>query len=59
MHGRLFPFGILKLLYKKKKIKKARVMVICVDPEFRTSGAVALMIDRLHKTGKAKHYTKG
>ena len=34
-------------------------MVICVDSEFRTSGAVALMIDRLHKTGKAKHYTKG
>ncbi|MBN2440456.1 MAG: hypothetical protein JXJ04_03905 [Spirochaetales bacterium] len=56
--GRLFPFGFIYLLLKRKKIRNSRTMVICVHPDYRFSGAVILMIDRLHKRGKAKGYKK-
>ena len=42
--GRLFPFGFLKLLFKRKKLKKIRLMSTNVLPEYQRWGlGVALM----------------
>ena len=42
--GRLFPFGFLKMLFKRKKLKKIRLLSTNVLPEFQRWGlGVALM----------------
>lgn len=38
VNGRLFPFGILKLLYHSRKIKSARVITMGVIQEYRGRG---------------------
>ncbi|HAE41952.1 MAG TPA: hypothetical protein DCG34_03410, partial [Clostridiales bacterium] len=38
MNGRLFPTGIFKYLYYKKKINRARFFVLFVVPEYRKKG---------------------
>jgi GNAT superfamily N-acetyltransferase len=39
--GNLFPFGLIKILYYKSKIKSLRVMALGVIEEFRTAGVAA------------------
>ena len=36
--GRLFPFGIFKLLLQKRKIKSIRIILLGVLPEYRKMG---------------------
>lgn len=38
LNGRLFPFGVFKLFYYKKKINKIRVMLLGIDEEYRSKG---------------------
>jgi hypothetical protein len=38
INGRLFPFGFLRLLWNKKKIKKARALSTNVLPEYQLMG---------------------
>ena len=38
MNGRILPFGILKFLRDKKKIRKGRVLIMGVISEFRNKG---------------------
>ncbi len=41
VNGRLFPFGILKLLYWKKKIKSLRVMMQFCVKDYENKAAVS------------------
>lgn len=43
MNGRLFPFGIFKLLYYRKKINRIRTALMGVLPEHRGRGIDALL----------------
>ena len=43
MKGRLFPLGILKFLYYRKKIKALRLMIMGVKKEYRKKGVEAYM----------------
>jgi len=59
MNGRLFPFGILKFLFYKKKIKGVRAIVFGILKEYRQSGVSYLLYSKFEKSIKAKGYTWG
>jgi GNAT superfamily N-acetyltransferase len=42
MNGRLFPFGFIKLMTQKKKIKWSRIIVLGVLPEYQRKGLDAV-----------------
>src|SRR5438309_761050 len=44
--GHLFP-GILKVLWYSRKIRRARILLLGVIPEFRGRGVDALLYDRI------------
>jgi hypothetical protein len=46
LNGRLFPFGIFKFLYYKKKIDSLRLMVMGVMKEYRHKGIEAVMYEK-------------
>jgi len=41
LNGRLFPFGIFKYLYYKRKIDRIRIFTLFVVPEYRKKGVTA------------------
>jgi GNAT superfamily N-acetyltransferase len=51
--GRLFPFGFVKLLTGRKKLKKTRVMSINVLPEFQKWGLGLALMGYLARQGLA------
>lgn len=54
LDGRLFPFGLFKLLARRKKISAARTMLLGVLPEFRGRGVdAALMVDVFRRAAQA------
>ncbi len=42
MNGRLFPFGFIKLLTQKKKIKWSRILTLGIIPEYQRKGLDAV-----------------
>jgi hypothetical protein len=46
LDGKLFPLGILKFLYYRKKIDSLRLMVMGVIKEYRHKGIEAIMYER-------------
>ncbi len=56
--GRLFP-GILKILWKARKITRLRIMLLGVVPEYRRYGADALMYTWIWDKGYALGYRWG
>jgi GNAT superfamily N-acetyltransferase len=44
VNGRLLPFGILKLLWYRRKINAIRVITLGLKPEYRNRGIDALLI---------------
>jgi GNAT superfamily N-acetyltransferase len=56
LNGRLFPFGIFKLLFGRSKIKGMRAVVFGVLPQFQHSGLSYLLYDELEKRAKARGY---
>ncbi len=42
MNGRLFPFGIIKLLTQKRKIKWSRIITLGIVPEYQKRGLDAV-----------------
>lgn len=56
MKGRLFPVGLLKFLYYKKKINRLRIFVLFVIPEFRKKGVTAAIYYAGLKKGIEKGY---
>lgn len=55
--GRLFPFGLFKLLYHKRKITSVRTALMGVIPEFQGKGIEALLNKHTIVNGMAKGYT--
>ena len=58
-NGRLFPLGLLKLLWHKRKIDTARVLAFGIKKEYREQGIDALMYYEAYKIGVAKGYRRG
>jgi GNAT superfamily N-acetyltransferase len=56
-NGRLFPFGIFKLLYYSRKINSARVITTGVVEEYRNRGVDVLFYLESYKRGVAAGYT--
>jgi GNAT superfamily N-acetyltransferase len=51
--GRLFPFGIFKLLLNKSKVKKVRVALLGVVKDYRKQGIEAVFYSNFIKTAQA------
>jgi len=49
--GRLFPFGLFKLLFGLKKVKSLRVMMLGVLEDYRKLGIEACLYGRIIKNG--------
>ncbi len=47
INGRLFPFGLLKLLWYRRKINMARIPLLGVNPGFRRRGIEAMLYVKL------------
>lgn len=54
MNGKLFPFGIFKLLFGKKKIKWARILILGVLPEHQKKGLDSVMYYQITKNAQAR-----
>jgi hypothetical protein len=48
-NGKLFPFGLLRLLRRKKYIDQARLLLLGIAPEYRSAGLYPLLIFELHR----------
>lgn len=57
--GRLFPFGIFKLLLGKRMVKFLRVITLGVKPEYRGSGIFALFTYEAFERAKKFGYVGG
>jgi GNAT superfamily N-acetyltransferase len=57
--GRLFPIGLLKLLWYRRKIDAARVLTLGVKAGYRNKGLDALLILHIWKEGVRAGYAKG
>jgi GNAT superfamily N-acetyltransferase len=55
MNGKLLPFGFIKLLTQKKKIKKCRIIALGIIPEYQKKGLDAAfyweIVNRAHNVG--------
>ncbi|WFA09460.1 GNAT family N-acetyltransferase [Tissierella sp. Yu-01] len=56
LNGMLFPFGIFKFLYYKRKIDMARFFVLFVIPEYRKKGVPSAIYLESFKKAKEKGY---
>ena len=57
MNGRMFPLGILKFLYYRKKIDRIRIFVLFVIPEYQRKGVTAAIYYEGLKKGMARGFT--
>ncbi|MFH1862718.1 MAG: N-acetyltransferase, partial [bacterium] len=59
INGRLFPFGIFKVLYYSRKIKNARIITMGVVKEYRGRGIDVLFYLESFRRGVARGYEWG
>jgi GNAT superfamily N-acetyltransferase len=59
LNGRLFPFGILKLLWHSRRIDHPRILVMGVVHEYQRRGIDAVFYIRTWDEGKKRGYTWG
>ncbi|MCR4439049.1 MAG: N-acetyltransferase [bacterium] len=59
INGRLFPFGLFKLLYYAKKIDRARVITMGVIREYQKRGIDGLFYLETYRRAVAKGYKGG
>jgi hypothetical protein len=57
--GRLFPFGLLKILYYQRSIHELRVIALGVVEEFRTAGLAAGFYAALMRNGRRLGFPEG
>jgi GNAT superfamily N-acetyltransferase len=57
--GRLFPFGLLKILWYARKIRMLRVLTLGLIPEYRGKGIDSLIYIRIFNDGHAKGIDQG
>lgn len=56
--GRLLPFGIFKLLFQRKKIKRMRVILLGVMEDYRKMGVEGVFYARIISKGLEKGYAE-
>jgi GNAT superfamily N-acetyltransferase len=56
LNGRLFPFGLFKLLWYQRKINAARVLTLGLKPGFRQMGIDAMLYLRLWQEAPKNGY---
>ncbi len=56
MNGRLFPFGLFKFLWYRRKIFTARTLILGLKPGFRRRGIDAMLYLRLWKEAPGNGY---
>lgn len=54
--GRLFPFGIFRLLWTMPRIREFRIMALGIRTEWRSTGIAPLLVDELTRVAYAKGY---
>lgn len=59
INGRLFPFGIFKLLYHARKINRLRVIIMGVVKEYRNKGIDSVFYLDTYRKGVEKGYNWG
>ena len=57
--GRLFPFGLLKILWHARNILRVRVLTLGIVPEWRGKGLDTLMYLRVIRVANAKDIDNG
>ena len=58
-NGRLFPFGLFKILWHARKIRDARIVAFGVKESHRQQGIDALLYYEVFQTGVKKGYRRG
>ena len=58
-NGRLFPFGIFKLLWYMRRIVGLRIITLGVKKEYRHTGLAAMLYFETFKRGTRKGHTWG
>ena len=58
-NGRLFPFGLIRIILESKRIHTLRVLTLGVIPEYRNLGVDALLYLQIFRTGARKGYGSG
>jgi GNAT superfamily N-acetyltransferase len=59
LNGRLFPFGVPKLLWHMRRINGIRIITLGLKPEYRKSGLATLLYFEVFKRGTGKGHTWG
>lgn len=59
MNGRLFPIGLLKFLWHKRRIDQCRILTLGVRREYRSTGLGAILYLRLFHRLLERGYRKG
>lgn len=59
LNGRLFPFGFIKFLWYRRKIKGLRIFVFFVIPEFRKKAVSGAILYRYYVNGQKNGYHHG
>jgi GNAT superfamily N-acetyltransferase len=59
MKGKLFPFGILRLLLGRRSINRLRVLTMGVAKKFRHLGIEMVMIDEIYRRGPKNGFASG
>ena len=57
--GRLFPLGLFKILYHRRRIRRLRVMALGVVEDYRTAGVAAGFYARLFQEGIRLGFREG
>jgi GNAT superfamily N-acetyltransferase len=57
--GRLFPFGLLRILWYKRKISRLRILILGVLKEYRKTGASVLLYEWTWRVGNSLGYFWG
>ena len=57
-NGRLFPFGLFKLLWHMRRVNGVRVITLGVAQKYRGTPLAALLYIGVYKNGTAKGHTK-
>lgn len=57
MNGRLYPFGVLRLLFGRKSIRGVRILVFGILPEYWKTGLSYLLYEKLAANLLASNYT--
>ncbi|HEX7120708.1 MAG TPA: hypothetical protein VF212_18085 [Longimicrobiales bacterium] len=58
VNGRLFPFGLFKLLWYQRKIDSARVLTLGLKPGYRRKGIDAMLYLTIFREGVQAGYVK-